>query len=39
MKKYEQWTMELWQCEDVVCASIREELDDPNVDNNGWTEN
>lgn len=38
MKFYEELEMEFWYCDDVVCSS-REDLDDPNVDDDGWTGN
>ena len=39
MKIYEELEMLFWLCDDIVCESGREDLDDPNVDDDGWTGN
>ena len=41
MKPYEELSISVlcWQCEDIVCTSdgIWKDFEDPNVDDDGWT--
>ena len=39
MKMYEELKILFWECDDIVCESQREDLDDSNVDDSGWTGN